>query len=337
MNLEEIIKKLSNTELSEYQIQELDKQINQYMNDNNTASNPIVEVCPKCGKVHHKVIKAGKTRGGKQMLRCKDCNKRFVEDTGQLTFYSHQELSKWRIVLKDTLSRVGLRKTAAKIGAHYVTIFRMRHKFLNFLEMITGNDTVDDVTEIDEKYIAASHKGTKIEDVEPRKHGSKASKAGLSKQQVCIMTALSRGNNVYIHTYNTGRPTDVDAHQLCEHIEEKTYCFLDGIKIYDWSLKKLNCDFKHLKRSDYTKTEHLNTVNQLHSVIEQDIIWYKNIATKYINRYNALFMIKYNMRDLTMGEKIVKLLGLLRQHQKYFFIRQISSESIFSYSSDIFR
>lgn len=64
------------------------------------------------------------------------------------------------------------------------------------------------------------------------------------------MTALSRGNNVYIHTYNIGRPTDVDAHQLCQHIEEKTCCFLDGIKIYDWSLKKLKCDFKHLKRSD---------------------------------------------------------------------------------------
>lgn len=148
MNPEEIIEKLSNSELSEYQIQELDKQIDQFINDNNTASNPIVEVCPKCGKIHPKVIKAGKTRNGKQMLRCQDCNKRFVEDTAQLTFYSHQELSKWRIVLKDTLNRVGLRKTAAKIGAHYVTIFRMRHKFLNFLEMITGNDTVDDVAKL---------------------------------------------------------------------------------------------------------------------------------------------------------------------------------------------
>lgn len=94
MNLEEIIEKLSNSKLSEYQIQELDKQIDQYMNDNNTASNPIVEVCPKCGKIHPKVIKAGKTRNGKQMLRWKDCRKRFVEDTGKLTFYSHQEISK---------------------------------------------------------------------------------------------------------------------------------------------------------------------------------------------------------------------------------------------------
>lgn len=276
MNSEELINKLTNANLTEYQNQQIGKQIDQYTSDNITASNPIVDVCPKCGKVHPKVIKAGKTRNGKQMLRCKECNKRFVEDSGQLTFYSHQELSKWKILLEDTLNRVGLRKTAAKIGVHFVTVFRMRHKFLHFLQVITGSDTVGDVAEVDEKYITASHKGKKLEDVAPRKHGSKASKAGLSKQQVCIMTALSRGNNVYIHTYNTGHPTDVDAYQLCQHIEEKTYCFLDGIKIYDWNLKKLNCEFKHLKRSDYTKTEHLNTVNNLHSLIEQDIVWYKN-------------------------------------------------------------
>lgn len=178
MNLEEIIEKLSNSELSEYQIQELDKQIDQFINDNNTASNPIVEVCPKCGKIHPKVIKAGKTRNGEQMLRCKECNKRFVEDSGQLTFYSHQELSKWKILLEDTLNRVGLRKTAAKIGVHFVTVFRMRHKFLRFLEVITGSNTVGDVAEVDEKYNTASHKGKKLEGVAPRKHGSKDSKAG---------------------------------------------------------------------------------------------------------------------------------------------------------------
>lgn len=94
MNSEELINKLTNAKLTEYQTQQIWKQIDQYTSDNITASIPIVDVCPKCGKVHPEVIKAGKTRNGKQMLRCKACNKRFVEDPGQLTFYSHQELSK---------------------------------------------------------------------------------------------------------------------------------------------------------------------------------------------------------------------------------------------------
>ena len=57
------------------------------------------------------MIKAGHTKSGKQMYGCKSCNKRFVADTGQLTFYSHQSLSKWTVVLKDTLSGLALRET----------------------------------------------------------------------------------------------------------------------------------------------------------------------------------------------------------------------------------
>ncbi len=336
MSVEEIIEKLSSTELSDYQIKEIEKQIDEYISDNNTASDPNVEYCPKCGKVHPKLIKAGRTRNGKQMLRCKECNKRFVADTGQLTFYSHQEFSAWKILLKDTLNTVGLRETALKIGVHFVTVFRMRHKFLRFLEEILVNESVGNVAEVDEKYITASHKGTKLEGVEPRKHGSKANKRGLSKMQVCIMTAVSRDNNAYIHTYNTGRPNDINANDLCQHIDENTYCFLDGINIYDWSLKKRNCDFRHLKKSDYTKTDHLNNVNHLHSFIEKEVIGYRNLATKYINRYNSLFMIQCNYRKMSLNEKIVKLLGLLRQHQKYFFVRQISHESIFLCGATIF-
>lgn len=78
MSLEEIIEKSPDTELNEYQIHGIEKQIDEYIKNNNTASNPIIEVCPRCGKVHPKLIQAGRTRNGKQMLRCKDCNKHFV-------------------------------------------------------------------------------------------------------------------------------------------------------------------------------------------------------------------------------------------------------------------
>ena len=47
------------------------------------------EYCPKCGCYHPRLVKSGFTNSGKQMLRCKECEKRFVVDRGQLTFYSH--------------------------------------------------------------------------------------------------------------------------------------------------------------------------------------------------------------------------------------------------------
>ena len=93
---------------------------------------------------------------------------------------------------------------------------------------------------------------------------------------------------------------------------------------------------KHLKLFEYTKVDHLNTVNGLLSFIESEIICYINISTKYINRYNSLFMIRYDFRKLNFREKITRLLGVLRQSQQYFFIRMISKESIFHFSNSIF-
>ena len=206
----------------------------EHIEANETAATPVIEYCPKCAKRHPKMIRAGQAKNGKQMYRCTSCNKRFVADTGQLTFYSHQSLSKWEIVLEDALNGLVLRKTAVKIGVYYVTVFRMRHKLLHFIEIILANDSVGEIDEIDEKYILASHKGTKLEGVEPQKHGSTAPKKGISNMQVCIMAAVSRGGNAFIHTYNTGRPIDVNGYDLCQQIDKESYCFTDGINIYDW-------------------------------------------------------------------------------------------------------
>ena len=336
MEIQSIVSHLSKIKLDQFQINQILDMVEKYIVANETATTPVIEYCPKCAKRHPKMFKAGQTKNGKQMYRCTNCNKHFVADTGQLTFYSHQGLSKREIVLEDVLNGLALRKTAVKIGVHYVTVFRMRHKLLHFIEIILANDSAGEIAEIDEKYILASHKGTKLEGVEPRKHGSTAPKAGISNMQVCIMTAVSRGGNAFIHTYNTGRLTDINGYDLCQHIDQKSYCFIDGINIYDWSLQKRNCGVKHLKLSEYTKIDHLNTVYGLHSFIESEIIRYRNISTKYINRYNSLFMIRYDFRKLNIREKITRLLGMLRQSQQYFFIRQLSKESIFHFSNSIF-
>ncbi len=57
--------------------------------------------------------------------------KRFVVDRGQLTFYSHQDQSKWNELILDTLNGVSLLKeTVAKINVNERNVFNMRHKLL---------------------------------------------------------------------------------------------------------------------------------------------------------------------------------------------------------------
>ena len=88
------------------------------------------EYCPKCGCYHPHLINSGFANSGKQMLRCKSCGNLFVVDRGQLTFYSHQDQSKWNELILDTLNGVSLKETAAKINVNERNVFNMRHKLL---------------------------------------------------------------------------------------------------------------------------------------------------------------------------------------------------------------
>ncbi|MCM1126309.1 MAG: hypothetical protein NC429_07530 [Lachnospiraceae bacterium] len=51
----------------------------------------------------------------------------------------------------------------------------------------------------------------------------------------------------------------------------------------------------------------LNTVNNLHSFIKGCYIFYRGVATKYLNRYNALFQIAYRSIEAKIALLIKKL------------------------------
>ncbi|MEE0465599.1 transposase, partial [Holdemanella sp.] len=95
--------------LQSFQIEKIDCEITDYLDTNNKMNTYHFEYCPKCGCYHPRLIKSGFANFGKQMLRCKECGKRFVVDRGQLTFYSHQDQSKWNELILDTLNGVSLK------------------------------------------------------------------------------------------------------------------------------------------------------------------------------------------------------------------------------------
>lgn len=119
-----------------FQLQKLTREINDYIHTNEEAESYHFEVCPKCGAIHPRLTKGGTTKAGKQMLRCHECNKRFVVDHGQLTYYSHQSQDKWNDLIIETQEGHSMAKTAALIDVHEVTAFRMRHKYLHMLEQL---------------------------------------------------------------------------------------------------------------------------------------------------------------------------------------------------------
>lgn len=132
-----LINKLSTKllNLEQFQIEMLNHQVNDFIHANNEANTYNHQYCPKCGKANPRLIKGGTTRAGKQMLRCLDCKRRFVIDHGRYSFYSHKSQAQWNEVIKHTFLTTSLKETAALTNIHESTIFHMRHKILNALEI----------------------------------------------------------------------------------------------------------------------------------------------------------------------------------------------------------
>ena len=116
--------------LQSFQINKIDCEITDYLDTNSKMDTYYFEYCPKCGCYHPRLVKSGFANSGKQMLRCKECEKRFVVDRGQLTFYPHLDQSKWNELILYILNGVSLKETAAKINVNERNVFNMRHKLL---------------------------------------------------------------------------------------------------------------------------------------------------------------------------------------------------------------
>ena len=210
------------SQLTKYQKETLSRAMLDYIEQNESDQSLFPEICPTCGKEHACFIKAGVVKG-KQRIKCKECGKTFVYTKGRLTYWSHQSKDIWNKVILDTLDAVPLNDTAAEINVTTANVFYMRHKILIFLEnlVINDNQVLFGITEFDEAYVNDAYKGRfqkPIEGRKPRKHGGIASKRGISKEKICILTASNRNGVEIIRAVVRAKPT----YRLsCQHSPKK--------------------------------------------------------------------------------------------------------------------
>lgn len=278
-------------ELSPYQIEQITTQIVKYLNLNEELKDTRPTVCPCCGRSDVQFIKKG-MHYGKQRYQCKSCGRKFTYDAKQITAHSHQSIDAWITVIEDTLSLKALDETAEKIDVCHETAFNMRHKLLTFLETMAESEVVlNELVESDETYVVESQKGIKCEDRKPRKHGEGATKPGLSHEQYCVCVATDRNNHVFAVCVNRAKPSGEDiVHALSTHIAPECVLLCDGATSYNKLAELLQCKKVELKGHDsYDQVYHLNTVNNQHSRIKEMLRQFRGVASKYLNRYLALF------------------------------------------------
>ena len=145
--------------LQDYQIERINDMIADFLRTNAECDTHAIEYCPKCGVQSPLTTKGGRAGSGKPMLRCCACGRRFVYDTGSLTYYSHQPLAKWTRFIEMTIDKESIAKCAEEIEVSTQTAFRMRHKLMAFNRMMRADETIGGLVELDETYIHANKKG----------------------------------------------------------------------------------------------------------------------------------------------------------------------------------
>lgn len=309
MKIDELIRALPT--LTEYQVNQLCEEASVFLKLNEELTECTPTVCPKCLQEKTGFIKKGHS-GLKQRYQCKECGKKFTYDATQLTAHSRQSKENWNIALKDTFLLEPIDRTARKLRVSHVTAFNMRHKILQFLEKLTETDKkLGDLVEADETFVLESEKGSRHITRKPRRHGSKASTRGISHEQYCVCVATDRNHKIVAKCVNRAKPSSQDIENaLGKHIEDNTVFQCDGAAAYNRLIESKHCKkIVLVTHESYDKVHHLNTVNALHSRFQDMIKKFHGIASKYLNRYAALFCVINEF----CGHSIDELTDLQRQ------------------------
>ena len=108
--------------------------------------------------------------------------------------------------------------------------------------------------------------------------------------------------------------------------------WLDGKTAYNKLLETKHCEKMVLKdHTEYIAIDHINNINSFHRTIEEWYTSYRGVASKYINRYVALFVLVKEYAGCTLQEILINIKGRLRRLSDYFRISDMKIDDLFHY------
>jgi transposase-like protein len=221
--------------------------------------------CPRCqGKQFYR----HGTKSGLQRFRCQACGRTFNSLTGTpLARLRHKD--KWLDFADCMLDSRTVRKAAARVQVDKNTSLRWRHRFL----MATKTDRpacLNGIAEADETFLLESQKGARNLQRPARERGGKASKRGISKEQVCILVARDRSGNTVDFVTGRGPVTVV---QLTEHLRP---VLAQGI----------SHQYVNISAGEHVRgAVHVQNVNGYHSRFHKWLRGFNGVATRYLPNY----------------------------------------------------
>ncbi len=263
------------------------------------VSDQYLYCCPLC---QSKDIRANGKYKSVQRYHCKSCNKYFRQTTGTVTFgLKKPELFKQ--YLYHMLQGYSIAECGKRTGICIQTSFDWRHKVLSSFEKAVPMG-FEGITESDDIFFLESEKGSKQLPRKARKRGSKASKRGISDEQIAVVVTCDRSENKELRVATRGRISKQD---LVEIFEDK----LDGIETlctdshssYTAFAKAKGLEHKKFVASKGKRVKdkiyHVQNVNNVAKRLRQWMRPFNGVSTKYLQNYLNWFMILERIKHST--------------------------------------
>ena len=247
--------------------------------------------CPNC---KGNDIRANGKYKGIQRYYCKACKKYFRSTTGKVTFgLKKPEL--FSVYLYNMLMGYSIKKCAEQTKICIQTSFDWRHKVLSAFEQACP-EGFEGITESDDIFFLESGKGNRDLERKPRKRGSKATKRGISNEQIAVVVTCDRTDNKELRVATRGRIGKKDLEKVfagkLDNIE--TLC-TDTHRSYTAFAKSQGIDHQKFNVSKgqrvKNKVYHVQNVNNTAARLRTWMRPFNGVATKYLQNYMNWFMI----------------------------------------------
>lgn len=273
--------------------------------------------CPYC---HAKARRHGHAKNGAQRYFCSNCHRTFVAVTGTLLEHSRKPKETRDMFMQCMLERMTVRETARKCGICTSTAFTWRHKYLDALQTMMASVRMGGVVEADESFFRLSFKGDHKKSMftmprEAHRRGNDVHARGLSSEQVCVPTAVTRQGLSVGKIGNLGTVKREAVKRVMEgHIEEKATLCTDSHKAYDYLASMLKVRHVAVESGRHMrKGLGIQCINAYHTHLKSMVEdRFRGVATKYLNNYIVWYNFVGHARG-TIQEKLAILADFVKK------------------------
>jgi transposase-like protein len=303
--------------------------------------------CPHCGS--HSISKNGSVRGSARLI-CKDCKKSFGSNYGKVTYQSNHCETKWDKYLEGMVCSDTLLQLSEKCEISLSTAHNWRMKVFRMIMQSKEALSLKGIVQEDEWYLSASFKGNKnallnLKEREigaddeistdyqkygfsghPRLRGGQDTKRGLSKEKICIPTAIDSTGGCIGRPMGRGN-VQIDFLEVFfkDHLDEDVVLVTDKSKSGKSYAKKNKISHVALdsKKESRSGEYNLQTINNFHSMLSGIAHSKRSFATKYCEEYLYWISWQAKMSGGTVQEKVSALKVMAPARGKTVLIKDI--------------